>query len=240
MGIGTPIVTKITCGGIAKAIRNLTPGTAPGPDGFHAEHLRMTLKAQNLEIGKDVTNEIARYATAFGAGLLPVHTYYTGSRSWLVPVIKARLTDAAAVAQCRPVCIGSVRERVLTGAIVTANTDNLQEVYLPQQLGFQQNGCEMVPMIVQLHLEEEPEHAAIKLDNENHFNMVMRHAALQFCASKPKLAPIMPALHATHEYGSPLHYHDGTRADDAVEGGKQGGVMAGQLAALALQPVLIA
>jgi len=59
----------------------------------------MTLKAQNLEIGKDVTNEIARYATAFGAGLLPVHTYYTGSRSWLVPVIKARLTDAAAVAQ---------------------------------------------------------------------------------------------------------------------------------------------
>ncbi len=38
----------------------------------------------------------------------------------------------------------------------------------------------------------------------------------------------------------PLHYHDGTRADDAVEGGKQGGVMAGQLAALALQPVLTA
>ena len=103
LGTGTPIVTKITGGQIARAIRNLTPGTAPGPDGFHAEHLRMTLKAQNLEIGKDVTNEIARYATAFGAGLLPVHTYYTGSRSWLVPVIKARLTDAAAVAPFRPV-----------------------------------------------------------------------------------------------------------------------------------------
>ena len=76
LGTGTPIVTKITGGQIARAIRNLTPGTAPGPDGFHAEHLRMTLKAQSLEIGKDVTNEIARYATAFGAGLLPVHTYY--------------------------------------------------------------------------------------------------------------------------------------------------------------------
>ena len=150
------------------------------------------------------------------------------------------LYHAAAVPPCRPICIGSVRERVLTGAIVTANTDNLQEVYLPQQLGFHQNGCEIVPMIVQLHLEKEPEHAAIKLDNENHFNESMRHAALQFCASRPKLAPIMPALHATHEYGSPLHYHDGTRADDAVEGGKQGGVMAGQLAALALQPVLVA
>jgi hypothetical protein len=45
-------------------------------------------------------------------------------------------------------------------------------------------------MIVQLHLEQEPEHAANKLDNQNHFNEVMRHAALQFCASKPKLAPI--------------------------------------------------
>jgi hypothetical protein len=73
----------------------------------------MTLKAQNLrlEIGKDIITEIARYATAFGAGFLPAHTYYTTSRSWLVPVIKARLTDAAAVAPCRPVCIGSVRER---------------------------------------------------------------------------------------------------------------------------------
>ena len=82
------------------------------------------------------------------------------------------------------------------------NTDNLQEVYLPQQLGFQQNGCEIVPMIVQLHLEQEPEHAANKLDNQNLFNEVMRHAALQFCASRPKLAPIMPALHALNEYGS--------------------------------------
>ncbi len=151
MGIGTPIVTKITGDQIAKAIRNLTPGTAPGPDGFHSEYPKMTLKVQNLELGKDVITEIARYATAFGAGLLPVHTNYvgSGSESWLVPVIKARLTDAAAVAQCRPVCIGSVRERVLTGAIVTANTDNLQDVYLPQQLGFEQNGCEIAPMIVQ-------------------------------------------------------------------------------------------
>jgi hypothetical protein len=64
----------------------------------------MTLKAQNLEIGKDVINEIARYATAFGAGLPPVHTYYTGSGSWLVSAIKTRLKDAAALAQCRPVC----------------------------------------------------------------------------------------------------------------------------------------
>ena len=38
---------------------------------------------------------------------------------------------------------------------------------------------------------------------------------------------------------SPLHYyHDGTRADEMVEGGKQGGVAASHLAALALQPVL--
>ena len=96
-------MTKITGGQIAKAIRNLTPGTAPGPDGFLAEYLKMTLKAQNLEIGKDVINEIARYATAFGAGLLPVHTYYVGSGSWLLPAIKARLTDVAAVPQCRPV-----------------------------------------------------------------------------------------------------------------------------------------
>ena len=71
----------------------------------------MTLKVQNLEIGRDVITEIARYATAFGESLLPVHTYYTSSGFWLVTVIKARLTDAAAVAHCRPVCIGSVRER---------------------------------------------------------------------------------------------------------------------------------
>ena len=102
LGISTPTVTKITGGQIAKAIRNLTPGTAPGPDGFHSEYFKMTLKAQNLEIGKDITTEIAGYATAFGAGLLPAHTYYVGSCSWLLEAIKARLTDAAAVPLCRP------------------------------------------------------------------------------------------------------------------------------------------
>ncbi len=75
LGTGTPIVTKITGDQIARAIRNRTPGTAPGPDGFQSEYLKMTLKVQNLEIGKDVITESARYATAFGAGLLPVHTY---------------------------------------------------------------------------------------------------------------------------------------------------------------------
>ena len=78
------IVTKITGDQIAKAIRNLTPGTAPGPDGFQSEYLKMTLKVQNLEIGRDVITEIARYATAFGAGLLPVHTYYTTARVLLL------------------------------------------------------------------------------------------------------------------------------------------------------------
>ena len=45
-------------------------------------------------------------------------------------------------------------------------------------------------------------------------------------------------LHAMHQYGSPLHYYDGTRSDDMVEGGQQGAVAASHLSALALQPVL--
>ncbi len=37
-------------------------------------------------------------------------------------------------------------------------------------------------MIVRLHLEEEPEHAAIKLDNENHFNMAIGTPVLRLQA----------------------------------------------------------
>ena len=54
-------------------------------------------------------------------------------------------------------------------------------------------------MTVQLHLELYTDHAAVKLDNESHFNEVMRHAALVFCASRPEIAQITPALHALHE-----------------------------------------
>ena len=84
LGISTPIVTKITGDQIAKAIRNLTPGTAPGPDGFQSEYLKMTLKVQNLEIGRDVITEIARYATAFGAGLFAC-SYLLHYRALLAP-----------------------------------------------------------------------------------------------------------------------------------------------------------
>ena len=241
IGNGTPVAAKVTSDQIVKAIRNLAPGTAPGPDGFHAEHFKMALKAQNLEIGETVTAELARFATAFGAGLLPAHTYYVGSSSWLVPVIKAKITSATVKVPCRPVCIGPIPERILTSTIATAHADEMAKVYEPQQLGFHKNGCEIVPLAVRLHLELRPDHAGIKLDSENHFNETMRHAALEFCASRPaELGPIIPMVHALHAYGNPLHYHDGTRSDDMVEGGKQGSVIAGHLAAFALQPVLLA
>ena len=85
----------------------------------------MALKVQNLEIGRDVNTEIARFATAFGAGLLPAHTYYIGSGSWLVPVIKEKLTGVTVEIPCRPVCVGSVLVRILTSTIVTANAGNI-------------------------------------------------------------------------------------------------------------------
>jgi hypothetical protein len=99
---------------------------------------------------------------------------------------------------------------------VTENADNLAKVYEPQQLGFTKNGCELVPLIVQLHLETHTDHVAIKLDSENHFNEAKRRAALEFCASRPaELGPITPVIHALHEYGSPLHYCSGFENRDS-------------------------
>ncbi len=98
--------------------------------------------------------------------MLPVHFYYLESGAWLVPAIKAKITSATVKVPCRPICIGSVRVRVATSTIVTANADNLAKVYEPQQLGFHQNGCELVPLSVQLHLEMRTDHVAIKLDSE--------------------------------------------------------------------------
>ncbi len=59
----TPIVTKVTSAQIARAIRNLAPGTAPGPEGLHSSTLlKITRKAQNVEIGAKFTEELARFA----------------------------------------------------------------------------------------------------------------------------------------------------------------------------------
>jgi hypothetical protein len=68
--------------------------------------------------------------------------------------------------------------------------------------------------------------------------LVSRAAALQVCAENPELGPILPMLQALHAEGSPLFYVDGTRANDIVEGAKQGSPASAHLRAIALQPIL--
>jgi hypothetical protein len=52
-------------------------------------------------------------------------------------------------------------------------------------------------MAVQPNLEPNPRHACVHLDKKNWFNQAARHAALEFCATRPdELGPITPMLHA--------------------------------------------
>jgi hypothetical protein len=113
-------------------------------------------------------------------------------------------------------------ERLFSGAALHKHNSELLKVYEPQQLGFTKNGVEVLPLMVRTQLDLYPDHCCVKMDKENHFGEVARHAAMQVCAETPELGPILPMLHALHVEGSPLFYVDGTRANDIVEGAKQG------------------
>jgi hypothetical protein len=129
-------------------------------------------------------------------------------------------------------------ERLFSGAALHKHNSELLKVYEPQQLGFTKNGVELLPHMVRTQLDLYPGHCCVKMDKENHFGEVAREAAMRVCAETPELGPILPMLHALHVDGSPLFYVDGTRANDIVEGAKQGSPASAHLSAIALQPLL--
>ena len=234
----TNLGTGLNAEQITAAIRRMAPGTAPGPDGWQGDWLKMMLLAHNKDTGECVIAELARLGTIYVQGKMPKWFYYISSGALLVPVIKSQATTLGGTPDCRPVSVGSVMERMFSGAALHKHSSQLLNVYEPQQLGFTQNGVELLPLMVRTQLDLYPNHCCVKMDKENHFGEVSRDAAMQVCAATPELGPILPMLHALHAEGSPLFYDDGTRANDIVEGAKQGSPASAHLSAIALQPLL--
>ena len=74
---------------------------------------------------------------------------------------------------CRPVSVGSVMERMFSGAALHKHSSQLLSVYEPQQLGFTQNGVELLPLMVRTQLDLYPSHCCVKMDKENHFGVLL-------------------------------------------------------------------
>ena len=234
----TILGTGLNAEQITSAIRRMAPGTAPGPDGWQGDWLKMMLRECNKDTGECTIAELARLGTIYVQGKMPKWFYYIGSAALLVPVIKCPASTPGGTPDCRPISVGSVMERLFTAAALHKHDSAMRKVYEPQQLGFTRDGVEILPLMVRTQLDLYPDHCCVKMDMENHFGEVSREAALRVCAETPELGPILPMLHALHAEGSPLFYVDGTRASDIVEGAKQGSPASSHLSAIALQPIL--
>ncbi len=67
-----PIGTQVTIEQIYVDRDDPRFGARDVPGRWQSENLKATLKAQNLDTGESVVSELARYATFFGEGKLPL------------------------------------------------------------------------------------------------------------------------------------------------------------------------
>ena len=132
----TPPIT-VSCDEVAEAVKSFKVGSAPGPSGLRAEHLKEA-GLQGDARGAAVLGSLTRLVNTLAAGKLPAAAapYFTGANLF---------ATKKKVRGLRPVAVGEVLRR-LVGKCLAQKVAKEPEAYLlPHQFGVGvRGGCEAV------------------------------------------------------------------------------------------------
>ena len=220
---------QLTSSQVHKSIKSFKRGSAPGPSGLRAEHLKVTIKASSHSHTDRATTAITKFSNMLLAGHVPkeVAPYFCGAK--LHGAIKK---DGG----LRPIAVGEILRRLAAKCAAKAVAPKAANLLSPLQLGVGvRGGCEGLVHTVQTLLHQETDgHHMLQVDFINAFNLASRQAAYEEVKkSFPELAHWVASC-----YGVAAQLVYGDVIITSTRGFHQGDPLATLLFSLVLHPVI--
>ena len=217
---------------VVKAVFAFKAGTAPGPSGLRAEHLKMALKASTPSQGDSCAATLTRFVNLLAAGNLPpgVAPFICGAN-----LFAAKKKDDGH----RPIAVGEIYRRLTSKCLAFESAAKAANILAPLQVGVGvRGGVDALVHAVQALIEDEAVPAESKwilqLDYTNAFNTVSRASVFE------AVRRFFPELAAWAEasYGCQSFLFFGDAIIASLTGLHQGDPIAPLLFALAVFPLL--
>ena len=216
---------------VKKAIKHFKTGTAPGPSGHRAQHIK-DATSESIFGSDDTLKKLKEFIQKMAKGEFPpsVAPYLGGAN--LYAAIKK---DGGR----RPIAVGEVLRRLVSKCLAVDVIQDIGKHLQPLQMGVSvSGGCEAVIHAIRSIAETEDirdENWILKVDLENAYNMVNRE---KMFAEVREHAPYVSKW-VEGIYGVANHLQYGEHEILSCEGIHQGGPLSSPLMGLAFQPVLI-
>ena len=227
----TPPIT-ISSRQVYESIMGFKAGTAPGPSGMRAEHLKEAKAARTEGRGAASVLALTRLVNTMTAGNIPteVTPYICGGN--LFASIKKNGGH-------RPVAVGDILRRLTSKCVAYATSGRAAQILRPQQFGVGvRGGCEGVVHATRATLEDpdipHDEKFTLQVDFDNGYNRIERSP--MFAAVRKHFPEASHWVEASYGVETILNFGEGTIRSST--GTQQGDPLSSLLFCLTLQPVV--
>ena len=198
---------QLTTRQVYEAMMGFKAGTAPGPDGLRAEHLKEAKAARTEGRGAASVVALSRLVNIMAEGKVPVEVtpYMCGGN--LYAAVKKNGDGH------RPVAVGNILRRLTSKGISYAVAGRASQLLRPQQFGVGvRGGCEGIVHATRATLEDQEvpqeEKYVLQVDLDNGFNLIDREA--MFILVRRHFPDIAPWVEASYGVEAVLNFGEGS------------------------------